>query len=80
MEGAFILAGPRLDYGTMVGVLWLVWLGMLMFPGKAALGALGLVLFPVTLQGAVVVLELNVLGMEVVVPLRHLGDTSTEKL
>ena len=64
----------------MVGVLWLVWLGMLMFPGKAALGALGLVLFPVMLQGAVVVLELNVLGMEVVVPLRHLGDTSAEKL
>ena len=61
MEGAFTLAGPRLDWGTMVGVLWLVWLGMLTFPGKASLGALGLVLFPVTLQGAVVMLQLNVL-------------------
>ncbi|CAL9012174.1 unnamed protein product [Prunus brigantina] len=79
MEGAFTLAGPRLDWGTMVAVLWLVWPGMLMFPGKAALGALGLVLFPVTLQGAVVMLQLNVLGKKVVTLLGHLDDTSAEE-
>ena len=63
-----------------MGVLWLVWLGMLMFPGKAALGALGLVLFPVTLQGAVVMLQLNVLGKKMVTLLGHLDDTGAEEL
>ncbi|CAL9009866.1 unnamed protein product, partial [Prunus brigantina] len=50
-----------------------------MFPGKAALGALGLVLFPVTLQGAVVMLQLNILGKKVVTLLGHLDDTGAEE-
>ncbi|CAL2276243.1 unnamed protein product [Prunus armeniaca] len=80
MEGAFTLARPRLDWDTMVGVLRLVWLGMLRFPGKATLGALGLVLLPVTLQDAVVMLQLNILGMKMVIPLGHLSDTGMEEL
>ncbi|CAL2247841.1 unnamed protein product [Prunus armeniaca] len=80
MEGAFTLAGPRLDWDTVVGVLRLVWLGTLRFPGKAALGALGLIHLPVTLQCAVVVLELDVLSMKMVIFLRHLGNTGAEAL
>ncbi|CAL9024432.1 unnamed protein product, partial [Prunus brigantina] len=80
MEGAFTLAGPKLDWGTMVGVFWLVRLGMLRFLGKATLGALGLVPLPVTLQGAVVMLQLNVLGMKMVIPLGHLGDAGAKEL
>ncbi|CAL9010609.1 unnamed protein product [Prunus brigantina] len=34
MEGAFTLAEPRLDWGTMAGVHLLVWLGMLSILGK----------------------------------------------
>ncbi|CAL8079967.1 unnamed protein product [Prunus armeniaca] len=64
----------------MVGMLWLVWLCALRFLGKAALGALGLVPFLVTLQDAIVVLQLNVLGMKMVTPLGHLNDTGAEEL
>ncbi|CAL2239032.1 unnamed protein product [Prunus armeniaca] len=58
MEGFLTLAGPRLDWGTMVGMLRLVWLCAFRFRGKAAFGALGLVPFPVTLQDAVVLTTL----------------------
>ncbi|CAL9019241.1 unnamed protein product [Prunus brigantina] len=80
MEGAFTLAGLRLDWGTMVGVLRLVWLGTLRFLGKATLGALGLIHLPVMLQRAVVMLQLNILGMKMVLLLGHLGDTGAKKL
>ncbi|CAL2238072.1 unnamed protein product [Prunus armeniaca] len=80
MEGAFTLAGPRLDWGTMVRRHRLVWLGTLRFLGKATLGALGLIHLPVTLQGAVVMLELNVLGLKMVIFLGFLGDTGAEAL
>lgn len=63
----------------MVGMLRLVWLCAFRFRGKAALGALGLVPFPVTLQGAVVVLQLNILGVKMVTPLGHLDDTGAEE-
>ncbi|CAL8988537.1 unnamed protein product [Prunus brigantina] len=63
----------------MVRVFWLVPLGMLRFLGKATLGALGLVPLPVTLQGAVVMLQLNVLGMKMVILLGYLGDAGAEE-
>ncbi|CAL8155845.1 unnamed protein product [Prunus armeniaca] len=80
MEGAFTLAGPRLDWDIVVGVFRLVWLGTLGFLGKAALGALGLIPLPVVLQCAVVMLELDVLSMKMVIFLRHPGDTGAEAL
>ncbi|CAL2247004.1 unnamed protein product [Prunus armeniaca] len=80
MERAFTLAGPRLDWDTVVGVLRLVWLGTLRFPGKTLLGALGLIHLPVMLQCAVVMLELDVLSMKMVIFLGHLGDTGAEAL
>ncbi|CAL8993893.1 unnamed protein product [Prunus brigantina] len=58
----------------------LVQLGMLNILGNVMLGAWDLRLLPVTLQGAVVMLELNVLGMKMVVFLRYLGDASAEAL
>ncbi|CAL8174801.1 unnamed protein product [Prunus armeniaca] len=80
MEGTFTLAGPRLNWDTMVGVLRLVWLGTLRFLGKATLGALGLIHLPVTLQCAAVMLELDILSMKMVIFLGHLGDTGVEAL
>ncbi|CAL8168703.1 unnamed protein product [Prunus armeniaca] len=80
MKGVFTLAGPRLDWRAMVGMLRLVWLRALRFLGKAALRALGLVPFPVSLQDAVVVLQLNILGVKMVTPLGHLDDTGAEEL
>ncbi|CAL8112659.1 unnamed protein product [Prunus armeniaca] len=71
---------PLLDWDTVVRVLRLVWLGMLRFPGKAALGALGLIYLSVTPQCAVVMLELDVLSMKMVIFLGHFGDTGTEAL
>ncbi|CAL2257604.1 unnamed protein product [Prunus armeniaca] len=75
MEETFTLAGPRLDWGTVVRGHWLVWLGTLRFLGKATLGALDLIHLPVTLQCVVVMLKLNVLGMKMVIFLGHLGDS-----
>ena len=63
-----------------MGMLWLVWLCALRFLGKAVLGALDLVPFPVTLQDAVVVLQLNILGVKMVTPLGHLDDTGAKEL
>ncbi|CAL8174612.1 unnamed protein product [Prunus armeniaca] len=80
MEGTLTLARPRLDWDTMVGVLRLVCLGTLRFLGKATLGALSLIHLPVTLQRAVVMFQLNVLGMKMVILLGHLGDTGSEEL
>ena len=80
IEGAFTLAGPRLDWDIVVGVLRLVWLCTLRYLGRAVLGALGLIHLPVTLQCAVVMLELDVLSMKMVIFLRHPGDTGAEAL
>ena len=71
MEGAFTLAGPRLGWDIVVGVLRLVWLCTLRYLGRAVLGALGLIHLPVTLQCAVVMLELDVLSMKMVIFLRQ---------
>ncbi|CAL2229434.1 unnamed protein product [Prunus armeniaca] len=49
MEGAFTLVEPRLDWGTMARVYWLVWLGMPNILAKVMLGALGLSPLPVSL-------------------------------
>ncbi|CAL2255796.1 unnamed protein product [Prunus armeniaca] len=64
MEGAFTLAEPILDWGTIAGVHRLIWLGMLSILGKVKLGALGVSPLPVTLQRAVVMLQLDIFGME----------------
>ncbi|CAL2256860.1 unnamed protein product [Prunus armeniaca] len=80
MEGVFTLAEPRLDWGTMTGVHLLVWLGMLSILGKVTLGALGLSSFPITLQRAVFILQLDVFGMKMFVLLGHLGNPGAEEL
>ncbi|CAL9012710.1 unnamed protein product [Prunus brigantina] len=58
-----------------------VWeaMGWALVGGPTMLGALGLVPLPVTLQGAIVMLQLDVLGMEMVILLRHPGDTGAEE-
>lgn len=80
MEVALTLAEPRLDQSAVVGVHWLIRLGMLNILGIVMLGALGLSPLPVMLQGAIVMLQLDVLGMKMFVFLGHLGNTSTEAL
>ncbi|CAL8152866.1 unnamed protein product [Prunus armeniaca] len=80
MEGAFTLAEPRLDWGTMAGVHRLIWLGMLSILGKVKLGALGVSPLPVMLQRAVVMLQLDIFGMEMFVFLGHLGDAGAEEI
>ncbi|CAL2277469.1 unnamed protein product [Prunus armeniaca] len=52
MKVAFALAKPRLERGAMTGDHWLVRLGVFKILGEVLLGALGVSLFPVTLQGA----------------------------
>ncbi|CAL8088089.1 unnamed protein product [Prunus armeniaca] len=63
MEGVLTLAGPRLDWGTMVGMLRLVWLCAFSYASDA-----------------VVVLQLNILGVKMVTPLGHLDDTRAKEL
>ncbi|KAI5338507.1 hypothetical protein L3X38_017778 [Prunus dulcis] len=58
---AFALAEPGLDWGTMTGDHWLVWLGVFNILGKILLGTLVVSLFPVTLQGATIMLQLDIL-------------------
>ncbi|CAL2265688.1 unnamed protein product [Prunus armeniaca] len=48
----------------MAGVHRLVWLGMLNILGKVVLGALRVSSLPITLQRAVVMLQLNILCMK----------------
>ncbi|CAL2271720.1 unnamed protein product [Prunus armeniaca] len=80
VKRAFTLAEPRLDWGAVVRGHGLVRLDMLNILGNVMLGALGLRLLPVTLQGAVVMLQLNAPGMKMFIFLGHLGDTSSEAL
>ncbi|CAL9012741.1 unnamed protein product [Prunus brigantina] len=58
----------------------LVRLGVLNILGKVLLGALGMSLLLVTLQGTTIMLQLNVPGTKMFVFLQHLGNTSMEAL
>ena len=72
-----MLAEPRLDWGD---VLRGHWLGGLNILGKLMLGTLGLRLLPVTLEGAIVMFQLDVLCVKVFVFLEHLGDAGPKEL
>ncbi|CAL2231621.1 unnamed protein product [Prunus armeniaca] len=76
MKRVFTVAEPKLDWGTMAEVHPLVWLGMLSILSKVMLGALRVSPLPVT----VVMLQLNIFGMEMFIFLRHLSDAGTEEL
>lgn len=75
---AFAVAEPGLDQGVMMGGHWLVQFGVFNLLGKVLLGSLGVSPLPVMLQGATIMLQLNILGTKVFVVLCHLGHIGTK--